>query len=61
MHIESIVEFDVVVGCKNLTASNSTAATNITVLYTLNLMKGRSEWRDCTARYASTARGRTKV
>jgi len=27
----------------------------------LDLTKDRSEWRDCTARCASTARGRTKV
>jgi len=27
----------------------------------LDLMKDRSEWRDCTARCASTAQGRTKV
>jgi len=27
----------------------------------LDLTKDRSEWRDCTARCACTARGRTKV
>ena len=27
----------------------------------LDLTKDHSEWRDCTARCASTARGRTKV
>jgi len=27
----------------------------------LDLTKDRSEWRDCTARCASTAQGRTKV
>jgi len=27
----------------------------------LDLMRDRSEWQNCTARCASTARGRTKV